>query len=64
MGGAVVTEGIFNIPGLGQEVFRATRSHEGAVVVGIVTFFVFVYIFFNLIVDLLYAVLDPRIRYE
>jgi oligopeptide transport system permease protein len=64
MGGAVVTEGIFNLPGLGQAVFQATRSHEGAVVVGIVTMFVFVYIFFNLVVDLLYAALDPRIRYD
>jgi oligopeptide transport system permease protein len=37
---------------------------EGAVVVGIVTLFVFFYIFFNLVVDVLYAALDPRIRYE
>ena len=36
----------------------------GAVVVGIVTLFVFFYIFFNLVVDVLYAALDPRIRYE
>lgn len=64
MSGAVITEGIFNIPGLGQAVFQAVRAQEGAVVVGIVTLFVFVYIFFNLVVDLLYAALDPRIRYE
>jgi oligopeptide transport system permease protein len=64
LSGAVVTEGIFNIPGLGRAVFDAIRSQEGAVVVGIVTLFVLVYIFFNLVVDVLYAALDPRIRYE
>jgi len=64
LSGAIVTEGIFNIPGLGRAVFDAVRSQEGAVVVGIVTLFVFVYIFFNLLVDILYAALDPRIRYE
>ena len=64
MSGAIVTEGIFNLPGLGRAVFDAVITQEGAVVVGIVTFFVFVYIFFNLLVDVLYAVLDPRIRYE
>lgn len=64
LGGAVVTEGIFNIPGLGQAVFLAIRAQEGAVVVGIVTLLVFFYIFFNLVVDVMYAALDPRIRYE
>ena len=64
MSGAIITEGIFNIPGLGRAVFDAIRSQEGAVVVGIVTLFVLVYILFNLLVDVLYAALDPRIRYE
>ena len=64
LSGAIVTEGIFNIPGLGRAVFDAIRTQEGAVVVGIVTFFVFVYLLFNLMVDVLYAALDPRIRYE
>jgi oligopeptide transport system permease protein len=64
LSGAVVTEGIFNIPGLGRAVFQAIQTQEGTVVVGIVTLFVFVYIFFNLVVDVLYAALDPRIRYE
>ena len=64
LSGAVVTEGIFNIPGLGRAVFQAIQSQEGTVVVGIVTLFVFVYIIFNLLVDVLYAALDPRIRYE
>jgi ABC-type dipeptide/oligopeptide/nickel transport system permease component len=64
MGGAIVTEGVFNIPGLGRAVFDAIRAQEGAVVVGIVTLLVFFFIFFNLVVDVLYAVLDPRIRYD
>ena len=64
MAGAIVTESIFNIPGLGRAVYDAVLRQEGAVVVGIVTLFVFFYIFFNLVVDILYALLDPRIRYD
>jgi oligopeptide transport system permease protein len=64
MGGAVVTEGIFNINGVGREVFRAIVTKEGATVVSIVVVLVLVYLVMNLVVDLLYAALDPRIRYE
>jgi ABC-type dipeptide/oligopeptide/nickel transport system permease component len=64
MQGAIITEGIFNIPGIGGAVFQAVRQQEGTVVVGIVTLLVLVFILSNLVVDLLYAVLDPRIRYE
>jgi oligopeptide transport system permease protein len=64
MGGAIVTEGIFNIPGIGQQVFQSIRSQEGPVVIGITTALVLVYISANLLVDVLYGVLDPRIRYE
>jgi ABC-type dipeptide/oligopeptide/nickel transport system permease component len=64
MGGAIVTESIFNIPGIGREIFNATRAQEGAVVVGIVTLLVIIYAASNLIVDILYAILDPRIRYD
>jgi oligopeptide transport system permease protein len=64
MGGAIVTETVFNLPGLGRAVFDSVRAQEGAVVVGIVTLMVFFFIFFNLVVDVLYAVLDPRIRYD
>jgi oligopeptide transport system permease protein len=64
MGGAIITEGIFNMPGIGGEVFRAILAQEGPVVVGIVTVLVIVFILSNLVVDLLYGVLDPRIRYE
>jgi len=64
LGGAIVTEAVFNIPGIGRAVFEAVKGQEGAVVVGIVTLMVFFFVFFNLIVDVLYAVLDPRIRYD
>ncbi|MFD7322466.1 ABC transporter permease [Streptomyces sp. NPDC059875] len=63
MGGAVVTEGIFNVQGVGYNVFSALKHREGATVVGIVTLIVVVYLVASLLVDLLYAVLDPRIRY-
>jgi len=64
MGGAIVTEGIFNINGIGREVYRAIVTKEGATVVSIVVILVLVYLLSNLLVDLLYAALDPRIRYE
>lgn len=64
MGGAIVTEGIFNINGIGGLTYDAILSREGATVTATVTFIVIVFIFVNLLVDLLYGVLDPRIRYE
>jgi oligopeptide transport system permease protein len=64
MGGAIVTEGIFNINGVGREVYRAIVTKEGATVVSIVVILVLVYLVMNLVIDVLYAVLDPRIRYE
>ncbi|MEU8512267.1 ABC transporter permease [Kitasatospora sp. NPDC048722] len=63
MGGAIVTEGIFNVQGIGNVLYRAINQKEGPTVVGIVTVLVIVYLVASLIVDLLYAVLDPRIRY-
>ncbi|RGC70736.1 Oligopeptide transport system permease protein OppB [Micromonospora sp. MW-13] len=64
MGGAIVTEGIFGINGIGRAVFRAIVTKESATVVSIVVVLVLVYLLMNLLVDLLYAALDPRIRYE
>ena len=64
MGGAVVTEGIFGVPGIGREIFRAIIAGEPSVILGIVTFLVLVFLVVNLLVDVLYAVLDPRIRYD
>ncbi|KAB1907611.1 ABC transporter permease [Micromonospora sp. AMSO31t] len=64
MGGAIITEGIFGINGIGRQVLRAIVTKESATVVGIVVVLVLVYLIMNLLVDLLYAALDPRIRYE
>jgi len=63
MAGAIVTEGIFNIPGVGRALYQAIIRGEGPTVVSIVTVLVIIYIATSLLVDLLYAVLDPRIRY-
>lgn len=64
MGGTIVVESIFNLPGIGEQVFRSIQQQEGTVVVGIVTLMVLFFVVINLIVDLLYGLLDPRIRYE
>lgn len=61
--GATVTEGIFNVPGVGNTLYQAILRGENATVVSFVTVMVLVYLGVNLVVDLLYAVLDPRIRY-
>ncbi|MCQ1999365.1 ABC transporter permease [Arthrobacter zhaoxinii] len=63
MGGAIVTEGIFNVPGVGQRLYQSVIRGEGPTIVSIVSVLVFVYVIANLLVDLLYAWLDPRIRY-
>lgn len=63
MGGAIVTEGIFNIHGIGGALYQAVTRQEAPTVVSIVTVLVLVYLAANLLVDLLYAALDPRIRY-
>ncbi|MFB6611865.1 ABC transporter permease [Agromyces sp. NPDC056379] len=63
MVGATVTEGIFNVPGVGRTLYQAIIRGEGPTVVSFVTIMVLIYLVVNLLVDLLYAVLDPRIRY-
>ncbi|MDO9497839.1 MAG: ABC transporter permease, partial [Nocardioides sp.] len=64
MGGAIITEGIFNIHGVGGYVFRGINDRDGMVVVGAVTALILVYLFVNLLVDLVYGLLDPRISHE
>ena len=64
MGGAIVTERIFNVNGIGNFLFRSIRQKDGTSVVGTVTILVLVYLLMNLIVDLLYGVLDPRISHD
>jgi len=63
MAGAIITEGIFNVPGVGNTLYRAILQGQAPTVVSLVTVLVVVYIVANLFVDLLYAALDPRIRY-
>lgn len=63
MGGTVVVETIFNVPGIGQLLTQSIQAQEGAVVVGVSTLLVVVFVVVNLVVDLLYGILDPRIRH-
>ena len=63
MAGAMITEQIFNIHGVGFLLYQSILKSEGNVVVSVVTLLVLVFVVTNLLVDLLYAALDPRIRY-
>jgi peptide/nickel transport system permease protein len=63
IGGAVVTESVFAIPGLGRLTVDAILRRDYPVIQGIVLLFSFVYVFVNLLIDVLYTMLDPRIRY-
>lgn len=62
LGGAVVIEGIFNLPGVGNLLFLAIRDHEATLIVGISTALILIFLLTSLIVDALHALLDPRIR--
>jgi peptide/nickel transport system permease protein len=62
LGGAVFTETVYNLPGLGRTAILAIYSYDLAIVEGVVVFATLAIIVFNLIVDLLYAWIDPRIR--
>jgi oligopeptide transport system permease protein len=64
MGGAIVTESIFNVNGVGNFLYRSIRQQDGQSVVGAVVVLIIVFLFFNLIVDILYGVLDPRISHD
>ena len=61
--GVVVTETIFNIPGVGRLIVDAVLARDYPVVQGTILFFSFIYVFVNLAIDLIYVWLDPRIRY-
>ncbi len=63
LGGAVVVEGIFNLPGIGQLLFTSIRAHEGPIVVGVATTLILLFLVLNTIVDMLNAFLNPRIRH-
>jgi len=63
IGGVVVTESVYNIPGLGRLVLDAVLARDYPVIQGLILFFSFVYILINLLIDLSYTFFDPRIRY-
>lgn len=64
LGGAVIVEQIFSLPGLGQMVLTGINQRDYPVVQGCVLFIAFVYVLINLVTDLLYARIDPRISYD
>ena len=63
IGGVVVTESVYNIPGLGRLVLDAVLARDYPIIQGLILFFSFIYIIINLMIDLCYTFLDPRIRY-
>jgi len=63
IGGVVVTESVFNIPGLGRLTIDAVLRRDYPIIQGVILVFSAVYVFVNLMIDLLYTLLDPRIRY-
>jgi len=62
--GSVVVEEIFGIPGLGQFFVRGALNRDYTLVLGIVVFYATLIVFLNLVVDVLYGALDPRVRYQ
>lgn len=62
--GAVVTETIFNIPGIGQLIINSIERRDYTVIQGIVLFATLAYVFLNLIIDILYGIIDPRVRLQ
>lgn len=63
IGGVVITESVFNLPGLGRLTIDAVLSRDFPVVQGVIIFFSLIYISINLIIDILYVLIDPRISY-
>ena len=64
MGGAIITETVFNIPGIGRLVISSVLRRDYPVIQGIILFIALVYVLVNLLVDVVYCVIDPRIRYK
>jgi peptide/nickel transport system permease protein len=63
IGGVVVTESVYNIPGLGRLVVDAITRRDYPIIQGLILFFALIYIVLNLIIDIIYTLVDPRIRY-
>jgi|SRR5918996_2643498 peptide/nickel transport system permease protein len=63
LGGAIITESVFNLPGLGQYVISGLRTNDFPAVMGVTVFASFFVVVANLVVDVVYSFLDPRVRY-
>jgi peptide/nickel transport system permease protein len=63
LGGAVITETVFSLPGIGQLVITAIKNRDYPMVQGVIMFIAVIYVFANLLVDILYGWFDPRIKY-
>ena len=63
LGGAILTETVFNIPGIGRYAYNAINVSDLPVIQGTVLFGAFFIVMMSLIVDILYAFIDPRVRY-
>jgi peptide/nickel transport system permease protein len=61
LGGAVITESLFNRQGLGQLMLTATTNKDVPLVSGVILFAAFAYVVINLVVDVLYTIIDPRV---
>jgi len=64
MGGAVITETVFNIAGVGRLVVSSVLRRDYPVIQGVILFIALVYVVVNILVDVLYCLIDPRIRYD
>ncbi|MFT4412232.1 ABC transporter permease [Fredinandcohnia humi] len=64
LGGTVIIETMFTIPGIGQLLIDSIHRRDYPVIQGVILFIAGIYVIVNLVVDLLYAILDPRIRYD
>ena len=62
LSGAILTETVFAFPGVGQEIFNSIVNHDYAVLQGAILVIAVLFVLVNLLVDILYGVLDPRVR--
>ena len=64
IGGTVIIENIFNLPGMGRLIFRAILNRDAPLIMGLIAVFALAIMIINLLVDLTYGWLDPRIHYK
>ena len=64
LGGAVLTETVFNLPGIGQYAYQSIQNNDLPKILAVIMLAAFFIVIANLVVDILYAVVDPRVRYS